>query len=180
MDVEKFIRENRADFDCQTPSADLWSKIEDKLPEPKQAKFYHRSFLSVFRMAASVVLLIGIGYLIGQYWRPITQQSDIARLSPKYAKEVTEYTSFISAKREELQKLTTENPELFKEFKTELENLETEYQSLKNSLPKNPNQEELLTAMIQNLQWQLEILNQQVEIIRKINENTNEKAAEMV
>lgn len=180
MDLEKFIIENRAEFDCKSPSNDLWEKIERKLPEPRKNTETRIGFQSTLRMAASIIFLIGIGYLIGQYWQPVTEQSDIAKLSPQYAKEVTQYTSFISAKREELKRLTTENPELFNEFKTELDNLETEYKSLKESLPKNPNQEELLSAMIQNLQWQLDILNQQLDIIKKINENTNEKAPELV
>jgi predicted RNase H-like nuclease (RuvC/YqgF family) len=179
MDLDKFIKENRADFDYKIPSEGLWASIESKLPEPQPVKRKEFSLGKIFQMAASVAFLIGFGYLIGQYWRPITEQREIAKLSPKYAKEVTQYTTFISEKRAELKQLTTENPALFKEFETELNDLEIEYQSLKNNLPKNPNQEELLGAMIINLEWQLNILNQQVEIIRKVNEDTDEKANEL-
>jgi hypothetical protein len=179
MDLDKFIRENRTDFDRKAPSEGLWASIESKLPEPQPVKRKEFSLGKAFRMAASVVFLIGFGYLIGQYWRPVTEQSEIAKLSPKYAKEVMQYTIFISEKRAELKRLTTEKPALFEEFKTELNDLEIEYQSLKDSLPKNPNQEELLGAMITNLEWQLNILNQQLEIIRRINENTDEKANEL-
>ncbi|MFT6204416.1 MAG: putative RNase H-like nuclease (RuvC/YqgF family) [Spirosomataceae bacterium] len=179
MDLEKYIKENRADFDCEEPSEGLWARIENKLPEPQTVKPKVFSLRKTFRMAASIVFLIGIGYLIGQYWRPVTEQSEIAKLSPKYAKEVMQYTKFIDEKRSELKRLTSENPALFKDFATELNDLENEYKSLKNSLPKNPNQEELLGAMIINLEWQLNILNQQLEVIRKINEDTDEKSTEL-
>lgn len=179
MNLEKYIEKNRSDFDCEEPSVDLWAKIEGKLPEKKATKSKFHPLGKVFRMAAGIVFLLGIGYLIGQYWRPVTEQGEIAKLSPKYAKEVTQYTKFIDQKRAELKRLSTENPALFAEFETELNDLELEYQSLKKSLPKNPNQEELIGAMIINLEWQLNILNQQLEIIRKVNKNSDEKSNEL-
>jgi hypothetical protein len=51
---------------------------------------------------------------------------------------------------------------------------------LKDQLPKNPNQEELLKAMIQNLQWQIDLLNQQLNIIQKIKEAKNGKVKDIV
>lgn len=179
MNVEKYIKEHKADFDCEEPSGDLWEKIERKLAEPEVAKNQQINWKKTFRMVASIIFFIGFGYLIGQYWRPVMEQSEIAKLSPNYAKEVTQYTKFIDQKRTELKRLTAENPGLFAEFETELNDLEFEYQSLKKSLPKNPNQEELLSAMIINLEWQLNILNQQLDIIRKINKNTDEKSNEL-
>jgi hypothetical protein len=40
---------------------------------------------------------------------------------------------------------------------------------LQKQLPKNPNHEQLLEAMIQNLQLQMKLLNQQLDIIKQIN-----------
>jgi hypothetical protein len=40
-----------------------------------------------------------------------------------------------------------------------------------------PNQEALLEAMVQNLQWQVDLLNQQLDILQRINKvkNDNDK-----
>jgi hypothetical protein len=49
---------------------------------------------------------------------------------------------------------------------------------LKNQLPVNPNREQLLEGMIQNLRLQTELLNQQLNIIKLIKQSkskTNEK-----
>lgn len=181
MKLEKFIKNNREVFDTLEPSADLWSRIEGQLESSSKKKGSFRwGGLRIFSMAASVVILIGIGYLIGQYWRPVTENPDIARLSPDYAKQVTTYTSFITEKRAELQQMTADNPALFRQFKVELEALESDYSKLKADLPKNPNQEELLKAMIQNLEWQMQILNQQLSIIEKIKKTQTKSKNEMV
>jgi len=40
---------------------------------------------------------------------------------------------------------------------------------LQHELPKNPNKEQIIEAMIQNLQLQMELLNHQLDIIKQIN-----------
>lgn len=181
MSLEKFVKSNREAFDTHEPSADLWLKIEQQVDKTPTRKLSVRwGGLRIFSMAASVVVLIGIGYLLGQYWRPVTENPDIARLSPDYAKQVSSYTSFISEKRVELQQLTADNPELLQQFQDELAALEKDYSKLKAELPKNPNQEELLKAMIQNLEWQMRILNQQLSIIEQIKQTQTKNKNEMV
>ena len=81
---------------------------------------------------------------------------------------------------EELKAIEKQDPELYHQFDTELRVLNQNYQNLKQELPKNPNQEELLKAMIQNVSMQIELLNQQLEIIQKIKEAKNEKTNTMV
>jgi hypothetical protein len=46
---------------------------------------------------------------------------------------------------------------------------------LKTQLPKNPNREQLLEAMIRNLQLQTELLSQQLQIIQKIKNTKTSK-----
>jgi len=43
------------------------------------------------------------------------------------------------------------------------------YHSLQKELPKNSNREQVLEAMIQNLQLQIGLLNHQLDIIKQIN-----------
>ena len=79
----------------------------------------------------------------------------------------------IDEKRDEIIKLTRNNPELYKDFSADLKSLETSYGNLRSNLSNAPNQEALLQAMVQNLQWQVDLLNQQINILQRINKVKN-------
>ncbi|MBD2704003.1 hypothetical protein IC229_25385 [Spirosoma sp. BT702] len=128
-----------------------------------------------WRIAASIAVLLLAGaflYMNGQYG--VTHQPEIVASYPTYAKEVVHYTKLIDDKRTELKQMTEDNPALYKEFATDLDRLENSYRSLKADLPQNPNQEVLIQAMIQNLQLQINLLNEQLRVIQRIKQQTNE------
>src|SRR5690606_14508504 len=115
---------------------------------------------------------LGLGYLFflnAEYG--IMKDPQMALTAPSYAREYTRYNTLIEEKRNDLYRLANENPEMYKDFSDELNQLEQNYKRLRNELTKTPNQDELINAMIQNLQWQIDILNQQLNIINRINEN---------
>ncbi|MCU0340345.1 MAG: hypothetical protein MUE30_10700, partial [Spirosomaceae bacterium] len=199
--LQRFVRDNREAFETQEPSDDLWNRIHAQLDqqapvaqdEPKivalndeisdKPVVQQTAPLSIWRgaggealwrVAASVVLVVGLGWgvyrLNEQYG--LSEAPEVALTSTEYAKQVGQYTQLIDTKREELVKLTKNNPELAQEFAVELGQLESSYQNLKADLPKNPNQETVIQAMIQNLQWQIDLLNQQLNIIQRIKNKT--------
>ncbi|PKK36562.1 hypothetical protein BWI96_11970 [Siphonobacter sp. SORGH_AS_0500] len=85
------------------------------------------------------------------------------------------YASLIETKRAEIKSIEGSNPQLYKEFAGEIQRLEVDYQNLRSELSQTPNQEEIVEAMIQNLQMQLDILNRQLQIIQKISKPSHEK-----
>jgi len=128
-----------------------------------------------WRIAASIALVVGlgwVGYRVNQNYG-VTEAPEVAFTNPGYAKQVTQYTQLIDNKRAELRQMTESDPALYKEFAVELDQLERSYQNLKADLPKNPNQETVIQAMIQNLQWQIDLLNQQLDIIQRIKNKNN-------
>ena len=95
-----------------------------------------------------------------------------------YAEEVYHFTRLIELKHKELNKLKKAEPALYKRFSAEISKLDSSYQMLKHELPGNPNEEMVLAAMIDNLRIQIDLLNEQLHIIKKIKEtknNTHEK-----
>ena len=92
----------------------------------------------------------------------------IKAISPDYAKEVYHFTQLIELKQNELKKIEREQPELYREFIGDITTLDSSYNALKKELPLNPNREQLLEAMIDNLRLQTELLNHQLLIIKKI------------
>lgn len=180
--LERFVRDNREAFDDHEPSNDLWAKIAKNTTttKPKSKvlvlkEWFGNSQKFVLGMAAGFAIFLLISYLAYNYVKPTSQDSEIMAMSPTYGKELTQFATLIETKREELKVLALENPELYHQFDTELTVLDQNYQHLRKELPKNPNQEELLKAMVQNLTFQIEMLNQQLAIIQKIKDVKNEK-----
>lgn len=180
--LERFVRDNREVFDMHEPSDDLWSKIVTQLPTtsnemPQQEDILHTRVVQFrppwqryWRYAAAVLVFVGLGW---GYWRVQTMDetgSIVRTVAPQYSKQMVHYTDLIETKREEIKQMANEEPDLYKNFAQELIRLEYDYKSLQAELPQTPNQEELIRAMMQNLQVQLDVLNQQLSIIQKLNE----------
>ena len=88
---------------------------------------------------------------------------------------VAQFSSLIEEKQSELKSLEKDNPELIKQFAGDIKKLDSTYQVLRNTLPANPNKEQLLEAMIGNLQMQIGLLNQQLQIIQQVKRPKTEK-----
>src|SRR5207342_466801 len=89
--------------------------------------------------------------------------------------QVNEFAKLVALKQEELKALAPEQPELYQQFSTDINQLDSSYKSLKNQLGATPNREMLIEAMIQNLQLQLNVLNQQLNIINQIKQSKSNK-----
>jgi hypothetical protein len=116
-----------------------------------------------------------------------TQQGAISAATTgvpaEYAQEVYYFTQIIELKHSELKKIEKEQPGLYRQFSGDINRLDSNYQVLKKELPNNPNQEMLLEAMIGNLKWQIDLLNQQLTIIQKIKQSkktSHEKASQSI
>ena len=182
--LERFVRDNRDGFDSFLPQDDLWDRIEMKIPgstpltEPKKngkiLNSWSRNAYFDWRIAAGVFLALGIGFMVylnNEFG--VTRDPGVALKVPSYAREFTQYSVAIDEKRDEIIKLTRNNPELYKDFSTDLQGLETSYKNLRSNLSNAPNQEALLEAMVQNLQLQIDLLNQQINILQRINSVKN-------
>jgi hypothetical protein len=181
--LERFVRDNRDGFDTFLPQDSLWNRIEGELrietpaaPEqlPKKVRRLDSPYFD-WRIAAGVFLALGIGFLVylnNEYG--ITRDPRVALKVPTYAREFNQYNVAIDQKREEIIKLAHNNPELYKDFAADLKSLEVSYKTLRSNLSNAPNQEALLEAMVQNLQWQVDLLNQQLDILQRINKVKND------
>ena len=86
-----------------------------------------------------------------------------------YKEELYHFAKIVEIKHKELKRIEKDEPLLYKQFAGDVSNLDSVYHSLQEQLTKNPNREQLLEAMIQNLQLQMRLLNHQLDIIKQIN-----------
>jgi predicted negative regulator of RcsB-dependent stress response len=104
----------------------------------------------------------------------------VNQIDPQYGKLVTQFTNVIEAKQTELKKLEKDDPELYKKFAGDIQKLDSAYHSLRSNLNANPNTEQLLQAMISNLQLQIDLLNQQLTIIQKVKQPASRPKSEKI
>jgi hypothetical protein len=83
--------------------------------------------------------------------------------------EMYHYARLVEIKHNQLKAIEKDEPLLYRQFATDVNKLDSVYHNLQGQLPKNPNREQLLEAMLQNLQLQMQLLNHQLDIIKQIN-----------
>jgi hypothetical protein len=180
--LEDFIKMNREGFDDLEPSADLWAKIEKHLPEqynmPEKRETKTFSLGFVLRVAASVILVMGIGFA---FYLKNTKKAgvDFAAINPVYAQQQVHYTSLIESKRTELKSIAKSDPQLYEEFSSQIAEMDSTYKQLNIDLATSPNQELVLQAMIRNLEIQTQVLNQQLRVIEQLNQTKKEQKNEI-
>jgi hypothetical protein len=186
--LEKFIEDNREAFDSDEPRHQVWRDLQAKVAENKKDdRIFHLGFLRWTAAAAVVIMLVGTIYYViekggstptiaslDNQGSPATPDQVLTELNPTYAKEVYHFTQLIELKQSELKQIEKEHPELYQQFVKDINKLDSSYQALKTELPKNANRELLLEAMIQNLQLQAELLNQQLSIIKTLNQKNKQ------
>ena len=189
--LERFIRDNRESFDHLEPSDDLWNKIGTAIGQPQKTTRVFSMSRAGWAVAATLFLAFAgiLSYqlyqssvkpetiILGQQKTVVPQQGDslVNQIDPQYGKLVAQFTTVIETKQEELKKLEKDDPELYKKFSGDILKLDSAYQSLRNTLNANPNTEQLLQAMISNLQLQIDLLNQQLTIIQQVKKPKSEK-----
>jgi len=182
--LEQFIRDNRESFDDVEPSPAIWKGVKDDLkPSASTSRLVWMNSRKLVAAAAVLVLILAAIFLflnkspknseqqMAGNTNPAVAPDLLNEINPTYAKEVYHFTQLIELKQDELKQIGKDQPELYKQFVGDITRLDSSYNALKKELPANPNREQLLEAMIQNLQLQTELLNQQLFIIKKIKQS---------
>lgn len=163
--LEQFIKDNRNDFDSEFNPERNWSKIESKISNNKRANTH-----SVWMMAASIVLILSLGWLIydrAQLTNKINELESLSVNNKPYSEIESYYKHNIEEKTRLVKHISTEKNI---EVNTDLKSLNKKYEELKAKVKKQGGHPQLVNAMIQNLQMQIVILEQQLSILQDIQE----------
>ena len=164
---EKHIRENSALFDDhKADEAKMWSRIatELKTEKPKELPLWRLPWV---RIAASVVLLIGIAGVIGLSLLESANTTENRYASEELLDIDMHYKSLVSHHV----KLVKNHPSLSKDDKTEflsfMDELDAENVRLRSELQKNLDNELVLEAIISNYKQRIELIE---NLLKQINE----------
>ncbi len=174
--LERFIAENREDFDNEIPGKRIWEQVEKNMSNPKSIPLKRKPLL-YWGVAAAIltILVLGIYFTMNKPMNPKPQLSGpVEQTDVQGSAMVNEFAKLIVMKQQELKQFSTDQPELYRKFTKDILQLDSTYNSLKTQIDVTPNREMLIEAMIQNLQLQLNVLNQQLHIIQQIKSSKNE------
>ena len=179
--LEKLISDNRNEFDDAIPSEKVWENLAENFSSKKSSKKW--VFIQLYKWSIAAAILLTAGTVVYLYLNKEKTDAGFVNVSngssnidtntvtPEYADELNGFAKLVSLKQDELKALAPEQPELYRQFTTDISQLDSSYKSLKNQLGATPNREMLIEAMIQNLQLQLNVLNQQLKIINQIKQS---------
>lgn len=190
--LERFVRDNREAFDQMEPSPALWDKIGASLGDQSRPNKTRVVRMSRVRWAVAATLLLALAGTLGYMFfnqqseevrraqfagreQPVVEDPLVQQIDPQYAKLVSQFTEVIESKQSELRKIEKDDPALYQKFSGDIHKLDSAYHVLRGTLNANPNTEQLLQAMISNLQLQIDLLNQQLTVIKKIKEPKSQK-----
>ena len=163
---EKYIRENKASFEeHKADRAKLWANIELELDRPKTKTFpFWKS--TIFRVAASVVILLGIAAFIGGLAlggngadkEDGFVSQELQDIDMHYGKLVRHHVALVKNHP----KLSQEDKEQFLSF---MDELDQEYETLRLELGKNFGDERVLEAIIGNYKKRIELIENLLQLI---------------
>lgn len=180
---EQYMEQHRDEFDSEEPSPDSWQKLQARMigeKKPIVKNLFLRSWMIAAAMIGIAALLVFTLVKSPDNSTPLTMTPAVNEnsalmneINPDYAKEVYHFTQLIEIKQNELKKMQQADPVLYNQFIKDITRLDSSYNALQTQLPENPNREQLLEAMIQNLRLQTDLLSEQLTIIQKIKQSKN-------
>ncbi|MFY0605389.1 MAG: hypothetical protein JXR10_01660 [Cyclobacteriaceae bacterium] len=165
--LERFVSENREEFDADVPSREIWAKIESVTSKKRSDS------MNVWKVAAVLLLISTIGLLLERTGAYSEGSDEMTANLTEFQQVETYYISQILDKKRELSNIQA--GERKSEFLNEIAELDHVYMELKKMAQKQTSESMLTDAMIANLQLRLEVLNQQLEVLKRYkNEKINE------
>jgi len=178
--VEEIVRSNRSFWDDQEPEAGHFERFSVKLELRRQAVIPKRSIVPYLLRAAVVTLLVTLSSLWtwDHFIRPGSKRMTLSEVSPQYREVENYYLHQVNLMQDEIQNTDIQtNPEQKVMLMSELKSMDSVYVSLQKELKANPNDERIISAMIEHYQTKLEVMTyivDQLKSIRKNNTNTRE------
>ncbi|MEM1321987.1 MAG: hypothetical protein AAGG75_17135 [Bacteroidota bacterium] len=169
--LEKFIADNRQEFDSDIPSLKVWAQIDKQL-DHRKPKNKRLTLWKLAGIAAAVAVLLTVGAAIG------FQMNDGAGAMVADSELATEIDEMERYYKEQINQKAARLASLNYEGKgavnADLEQLATLFDELKMELANSPKgaEEQIINAMINNYQIRIDILEKVLNNIESTNQKT--------
>lgn len=180
MDIEKIIQENREAFDSNEPGAGHFKRFDDKL-DKKFGQEKKRNYTFYLKIAAVFALGLMSTFWLYEKFSTHGGQNGIegialSDISAEYAEVEVYFTSSINNSLNDLNPYIKDNEELKEELLgSEFEELDSLYRDLQKELANNPDDEQIIEAMIVHYQTKLEIISIVLNQLKKVKTHKNQE-----
>jgi hypothetical protein len=178
--IDEIIRNNKDFFEDAEPSKGHFERFNRKLEIRFQVKTPKRSIVPYLLRAAVVTLLVTLSSLYSwdHFLRPANSRMKLGQVSPQYKEVENYYIHQVNMMEGEIVNIDLKNnPEQRTMLMKEMKSMDSVYVSLQKELKANPNDERIITAMIDHYQTKLEVMSyivNQLKVIRNDNQNKKE------
>jgi hypothetical protein len=178
--LEEIVRSNRDFFEDAEPMDGHFERFNLKLGMRFRVVAPKRSIVPYLLKAAVVTLLITLSSLWtwDHFIRPGSSRMTLGQVSPQYKEVENYYIHQVNMMEDEIVNVDLKNsPEQKKLLLKELHGMDSVYVSLQKELKLNPDDERIISAMIEHYQTKLEVMNyivNQLKTIRNNNQNAKE------
>jgi hypothetical protein len=178
--IEEVVRNSRNFWDDQEPEEGHFERFSVKLELRRQVRTVKRSIVPYLLRAAVVTLLVTLSSLWtwDHFIRPDSRRMTLGQVSPQYKEVENYYIHQVNLMQDEIVNTNIQNsPEQKEMLISELKSMDSVYVSLQKELKANPNDERIISAMIEHYQTKLEVMTiivEQLKAIRKDNTNIEE------
>lgn len=171
--LENIIRSNRDQFDGLEPSEGHFERFHHKLKEHhKKNRSFHWTVMLKAAAIAILVVLSGLWVYdqVGQNESP--KQIALEKAPSEVQEAHVYYSSLMQKKYEQIKAVDFRNEQQKKLLLQELKDMDSIYVNIRDDLKMNPNDPRVMNALITHYQMKLEVMNQILQQLREINEQT--------
>jgi hypothetical protein len=162
--LEEFVKSHSDEFSFFEPSAAVWERINRKNKEKKTFQLRH-----YFLRIAALVALVAISTIMILTHSKFNRLENAKAADPQI-EELLEteqfYAQQVTGKLEEIRKCYLTFPDLKENVESDLNELESMYNSLKNDLKDNISNKPVIEAMIENNRVRLKLVDSVLEQIK--------------
>jgi hypothetical protein len=170
--LEKYIRSNIDSFDGKEPMEGHFDRFRQKMENRKPTRKVNLFLVAAAAAVAGIILTGTLGLLfnnssIKNFNAP---ELTLSIISPELKEVEDYYQSQIKTRYDQINALyKNSSPDLKSEVNKAISDMDLGYYLLKKDLTQNPKQERVISAMIQQYQVRVDMLDQILKTLEKVN-----------
>jgi hypothetical protein len=175
--LEKYIRSNIDSFDEKEPIEGHFDRFRQKMENRKPNRKVNLFMVAAAAAVAGIILTGTLGLLFNSssLRNYNTRELTLSVISPELKEVEDYYQSQINTRYNQINALNkNSSPELKSEVIKAISDMDLGYYLLKKDLTQNPKQERVVNAMIQQYQVRVDMLDQILRTLEKVNNIRNQ------
>lgn len=166
--LEKFVRENKEEFDSLSPNEAIWEGIKDKMDSSSK----QHSRMMFWRAAAIILFAFSLGLMFYVNKNSIISSGNSNVADREFVATEKYYTSIITDRQNLIKTVAASYPDVETDFESDWAVLDANYADLKKEYGQSQS-DEVLNALIQNLQARVNLLNKQMDVLKEMKNEDN-------